>query len=94
MNTLAVFLINFSGLLPDPDPVAPPGTEGVTTIISWVKWGALIVAVLALIAAGAMIGLQRRRGEGDEGIGWIAKILVGVVIIGGAVSLISFLAGV
>jgi len=93
VNTLTNIIMILGDLLPDPEPVAPPGAEGIATIIGWAKWVALIVAVLALIAAGALIGVQRRRGEGDESLGWIVKILVGVVVVGAAASLVAFLAG-
>lgn len=79
--------------LPNPDPVQPPGTDGFTSIMGWAKWVALAVAILALFAVGAMMGLNSRRGEGGEHVGKIGMILGGVVIISAAVALVGFLSG-
>jgi hypothetical protein len=76
--------------LPDPDPVQPPGTEGLTTLLGWVKWIGLAVCVLGLIAAGTMMAIQSRRGEGGEHSGKIGMALGGVIIISAATSLVGF----
>lgn len=80
-------------LMPDPDPLQPPGTEGFTSIMAWVKWIALAVCVIGLIAVGAMMAIQGRRGEGGELAGKIGMALGGVVLISGAASLVGFLMG-
>lgn len=76
--------------LPDPDPVQPPGTEGLTTLLGWVKWIGLAVCVLGLIAAGTVMAIQSRRGEGGEHAGKIGMALGGVIIISAATSLVGF----
>ena len=44
MSVLDVFhaaadtAVTLAGVIPDPDPVQPPGTGGVTTLIGWLKW--------------------------------------------------------
>ena len=77
--------------VPDPNPVQPPGTEGVTSIMGWAKWVALAVCVLGLIAAGALMAIQSRRGEGGEHVGKIGMALGGVIVISAAGSLVGFL---
>ncbi|WP_156475771.1 hypothetical protein [Pseudoclavibacter helvolus] len=77
--------------IPDSPPIQPPGTEGVTTIMGWVKWVGLAVCVLGLIAAGTMMAINSRRGEGGEHAGKIGMALGGVIIISAAASLIGFL---
>ena len=78
--------------LPDPDPVQPPGTEGFNDVMGWGKWVALAVCILALFAAGAMMGIQSRRGEGGEHVGKIGMALGGVIVISAAAALVGFLA--
>jgi hypothetical protein len=90
---LAVVATEIAYALPDPDPVAPPGFEGVTTILGWAKWAGLIVAILALIALGATFAINNRRGEGAEHLKWLVGILVGVLIIGAATAIVGFLSG-
>lgn len=77
--------------IPDPDPVQPPGTEGLTAMMGWAKWVALAVCVLGLFGAGALMAIQSRRGEGGEHVGKIAMALGGVIVISAAASLVGFL---
>ena len=42
MNTLIEVATAITGVLPNPEPEQPPGTEGVSTLINWLAWGALI----------------------------------------------------
>ncbi len=78
--------------LPNPDPVHPPGTEGFNDVMGWGKWVALAICILALFAAGAMMGIQSRRGEGGEHVGKIGMALGGVIVISAAAALVGFLA--
>lgn len=78
--------------VPNPDPVQPPGTEGLTTIMGWAKWVALAICVLGLMAAGALMAIQSRRGEGGEHVGKIGMALGGVIVISAGAALVGFLA--
>ncbi|HLR97355.1 MAG TPA: hypothetical protein VK053_22730 [Jiangellaceae bacterium] len=78
--------------LPDPDPIQPPGTEGLTAILGWARWVALAVCILGLFAAGALMAVSSRRGEGGEHVGKIGMSLAGVIVISAAVALVGFLA--
>jgi hypothetical protein len=78
--------------VPNPAPIQPPGTEGFVTIMGWAKWVCLSVCVLGLFAAGALMAVQSRRGEGGEHAGKIAMSLGGVVVISAAGALVGFLA--
>lgn len=73
-------------------PTQPPGTEGLSDILGWVKWLALIICVVGLIIAGAMMAIQSRRGEGGEHAGKIGMALAGVIVISAATSVVGFLA--
>lgn len=79
--------------IPDPAPVQPPGTEGVSTIIGWAKWGGLALCALAIIGAGASFAWARKHGEGSQSAKWLGLVLVAVMIISGGISLIGFLSG-
>jgi len=80
------------GNVPDPSPQQPPGTEGFTSIMGWGKWIALAICILGLFAAGALMALQSRRGEGGEHVGKIGMALGGVIVISAASALVGFLA--
>ncbi|MFS0703231.1 hypothetical protein AB6N23_01790 [Cellulomonas sp. 179-A 9B4 NHS] len=85
-------LAAFPAAVPDPDPIQPPGTEGFTTVMGWAKWVALAVCVLGLFAAGALMAIQSRRGEGGEHVGKIGMALGGVIVISAGAALVGFLA--
>lgn len=85
------FAANTPVAIPDSPPIQPPGTEGVTTILGWLKWVALAICVIGLIVAGALMAIQSRRGEGGEHAGKIGMALGGVIVISAATSLIGFL---
>lgn len=77
--------------VPNPPPVQPPGTEGFNSIMGWAKWVALAICILGLFAAGALMAIQSRRGEGGEHVGKIGMALGGVIVISAAASLVGFL---
>ncbi len=79
--------------VPNPDATQPPGTDGFTTVMGWAKWVGLAVCILGLFAAGAMMAMQSRRGEGGEHVGKIGMALGGVIVIGAAAALVGFLSG-
>jgi ABC-type Na+ efflux pump permease subunit len=93
IEVLTTLAFNATALIPDPDPIAPPGVGGgVAAILGIAKWAALIVAVLALIGLGAVLGINSRRGEGGEHVQTFVKILIGILIVSGAVSIVTFIA--
>lgn len=79
-------------VIPDPAPVQPPGTEGITSILGWAKWLALAVCIFGLFLAGALMAVNARRGEGSDHAGRIGVALAGVVVISAATALVGFLA--
>lgn len=82
-----------AGSVPNPSPVQPPGTGGITTLLNWLKWIALAISVGGIMAAGAMMSIQSRRGEGGEHVARIGMGLGGVIVISAAAALVGFLAG-
>lgn len=73
-------------LTPDEVSMAP-----LTTVAGYVMWIALAIAVLSLIALGALIAIRQRSGEGVAAAGRTGIVLGSVVLISGASALISAL---
>jgi hypothetical protein len=79
--------------IPDPGRgVAPPGSDGVLTIIKWTAWVAFGVCVLGVIIAGAMMAISSRRGEGGEHMSRLGWVFGGAIVIGSASGLVGALA--
>jgi hypothetical protein len=71
--------------------VAPPGAEGIVTIVQWVAWTVLAVCVLGVLLVGARMAVAHRRGEGAEHAVSLAYVLGGAVLVGSASGLIAAL---
>lgn len=77
------------GQVPDPSPVAPPGSDGILLVLGWAKWIGLIAGVFGFIAVGIVMTLQimgRISGGGEYAgkLGWVA---FGCIIIGASSAL-------
>ena len=70
---------------------APPGSEGVQTLVSWVAWIVLTLCIVGVLAVGGAMALASNgRGEGGPQmaakLGWV---LAGCIIIGSASALVQ-----
>ena len=72
---------------------APPGSDAFTTILSYVTFIGLAIAILSIIALGALIALRSRRGEGFRHIGTLGVVFIAVILISGASALAGGLLG-
>lgn len=80
--------------IPDPDPAPIPGFEGpTTTILGWMKWGGLALAVAGVIIVAYKLFVNSHRGEGGRELGQLGFVAIGVALIGGAASIVGFIAG-
>ena len=76
------------------NPSAPPGSDKIMMIVSWVGWGACIGAVVALLIAGGKFGYDRHQGTADsEAAKSVGKTLLGCVLIAIAGGLVGALTG-
>ena len=92
LNTAATHVQHVVALtVPDGDPQAPDGWSGkFGRIIGIAKWILLPLAVLALIATGAML-FRNNRHEGGEIQERLIKIGFGLFLGLGAASVVSFI---
>lgn len=82
--------VNVLATIPNPGGgSAPPGSEGLLTILSWAAWIALALGVLGVIIAGITMMIQVRRGEGGEGLSKLGWTLAGCVVVAGASGLVT-----
>ncbi|WP_418605727.1 hypothetical protein [Georgenia sp. SUBG003] len=71
--------------------VAPGSVAAVETVLGWVVWISLGVAVMSLLALGAWLALAGRRGDGGRQLGRIGLVLGGVLLISGASAVVGAL---
>jgi len=57
------------------------GSEGFATIMGYVMWISLAICIMSVFAAGAMLALSQRRGEGTAHLGRLGITLTGVILI-------------
>ncbi len=79
--------------LPDPAAQQPGGTEGVNTLLGWLKWIGYIVVAGAVIVGGIMISVNLRRGEGQDALPKIMWPMAGAIVIGAGISWVTTISG-
>ena len=72
---------------------APPGSDSFTTILSYVTYIGLSLAVLSLIALGVLVAIRSRRGDAMRNVGSLGIIFIAVLLISGASALVGGLLG-
>ena len=88
LQVSAVYVL--TNTVPNPGGgVAPPGSQGLLTILQWAAWIALALGVLGVIIAGITMMIQVRRGEGGEGLAKLGWTLAGCVVVAGASGLVT-----
>ncbi|GAA1750971.1 conjugal transfer protein TrbC [Aeromicrobium alkaliterrae] len=89
-ETIAAQLAYYVTQVPDPGSgTAPPGSEGIITILQWAAWIAAAVCVLGVIIAGAMMAVQMQRGEGGQSVSRLGWVMAGAIVIGSASALVG-----
>ncbi len=71
--------------------VAPESVAAVETVLGYVVWVSLGVAVLSIVALGAWMALAGRRGDGERHLGRLGVVLGGVILISAASGLVAAL---
>ncbi|MEN8582685.1 hypothetical protein ABFP37_08265 [Burkholderia sp. RS01] len=59
---------------------APPGSEGLLTILKWVAWIVFGLAVAGILVTAGTMMINNRRGEGGEHAGRLAWVLGGCIL--------------
>ncbi|WP_143465940.1 hypothetical protein [Leifsonia sp. NCR5] len=67
------------------------GASGFLTILQWSVWISLAICVLSLIAGGALLAVNRRRGDGERHLGRLGVIIGAVILISGASAIVGAL---
>ena len=66
-----------------------PDSANVTSVMGYVMWISLGIAVLALFILGALIATRMRAGEGIAAVGRVGLVLSAVVLIAGASAIVA-----
>ena len=78
--------------VPDPGKgEAPPGSDGLITILRWVFYIASAMCVLGILIAGGMMAVSVQRGSGGEHVSRLGWALGGCIVIGSASALVGAL---
>lgn len=77
--------------IPAPTGVQPPGTEGLTTVLSWVAWGVTFLCVVGVFMVAGKMAFSHRRGEGSEAVGQLGWVMGACILGASATSLVNVL---
>lgn len=87
LTTLIVLAASF-----DTSVEAPPGSDGISTIVRWVAWGVAVACLLGVLFGVGYLGIQNRRGETPQHLqGIIISMMCagGVGLVGGIVGALA-----
>lgn len=68
--------------IPNPKPVQPPGMEGFSTILNWISWGVLMVAIAGFLISLGMIVLGALQGRDQHGMKGLFVSLIVCIALG------------
>jgi hypothetical protein len=91
-QAVAQLAIHAGTVVPDPAPAPPDGSNALVTLLSWVKWGALVCCAGAAVTAGGMIALgntSRRAEMAERGKVTLICSVIGAVVVAVAGTLIT-----
>jgi hypothetical protein len=91
-HAAAQLVIHAAGVISDPAPMPPDGANALVTLLSWIKWGALVCCAGAAVTAGGMIALgntSRRAEMAERGKVTLICAVIGAVVIAVAGTLIT-----
>ena len=52
--------------VPNPTPEQPPGTEGITTMLNWLAWAAIVGGLAGFLGCAAKLGVAAFTGRATE----------------------------
>jgi hypothetical protein len=82
-----------AGVIPNPPPEDPAaGSNGITLLISYVKWGAVIACGISVVASGGLLALgslSNRPDQADKGKRGLIWSLAGVVVAAIAIPVVN-----
>ena len=72
---------------------APPPGVGpkVDTVLSWIKWLAVTACTAGIFFVAARLAIANRRGQGEDSMEGLAKVLGGAILCGAGAGLIQVL---
>lgn len=92
LTALPELLTTIAAAVPDPGQgEAPPGSDGLVTILRWVFYIASAMCVLGVLIAGGMMAVSVQRGSGGEHVSRLGWALGGCIVIGAASALVGAL---
>ncbi|MBF4636233.1 hypothetical protein ITJ38_17620 [Agreia pratensis] len=91
-NTLLALGIKFAGVLPDPTPEQPPGTEGVNTLLNYLSWGVIVLGLAGFLASAGFLAFAAFTGREINGFkGLVLAIIVCILATGAGAILRAFI---
>lgn len=70
------------GIIPDPKPVAPPGTQGISTLLNWITWGVIIAAVAGFLLAAGSLAFAQYSGRSSDNFKGLAFAMLAAILAG------------
>jgi hypothetical protein len=73
-----------NGVIPNPTPVAPPGSGPVLVVLNWVSYGCLVIALLGFLISAGSLALAHHNGRASESFKGLAYAIGASILVGAA----------
>jgi hypothetical protein len=70
--------------LPQPHPVQPPGTDAILTVLNWMSYGCLILALGGFLAAAGSLAVAHHTGRPVDSFKGLAYAVGSAILVGAA----------
>lgn len=84
MNALITHTALKLGILPDPTPEQPPGTEGISTLLNWLSWGVITLGLGSFIGGCGYLIAAAFFGREAKGVKICVIAILGGILAGAA----------
>ncbi|MCB7138247.1 hypothetical protein [Cellulosimicrobium marinum] len=80
-----------TSVLPNPTPEAPPGVDGISTLLNWLAWGVIILGLAGFLASAGYLAFAAFTGREIQGFKGLAiSILVCILASAAGTILLTF----
>lgn len=80
--SLLTITTNLAGVLPNPTPEQPPGTDGFVTVLNWMSWIGIIIGVAGFLASAGTLAFAAWTGREINSFKGLVLAIVACILVG------------
>ncbi|RDH95055.1 hypothetical protein DEU32_11420 [Curtobacterium sp. AG1037] len=81
--SLLTITTTLAGVLPNPTPEQPPGTDGFVTVINWISWIAIFLGIAGFLVSAGTLAFASFTGREINSFKGLVLAIVTCILVGG-----------